>query len=62
MFSGNNDLVMPVAPAYANNGNNGGFGGWGDGWLAIIIFAMIFGWGGNGFGGWGGNNAGLQGL
>lgn len=32
-------------------GNNNGFGG--DGWWAIILFAMIFGWGrgGNGFGG-----------
>lgn len=33
--------------------NDGMFGG--DGWWAIIIFALIFGWGGNGFG-WGGNN------
>ena len=35
------------------NRNDGMFGG--DGWWAIIIFALIFGWGGNGFG-WGGNN------
>ena len=36
--------------------NNGGFGGFGDGWLGLILFAMIFGWGrgGNGFGGFGG--------
>lgn len=36
-------------------GNNNGFGG--DGWWAIILFAMIFGWGrnGNGFGGGYGN-------
>ena len=36
-----------------NGGYNGGFGG--DGWWAIILFAMIFGWGrgGNGFGGYG---------
>lgn len=64
MFSGNNsDFTMPVVPAgYANNGNNGGM--WGDGWWAIIIFALIFGWGGNGFGGGfgGGNGAGLQGA
>ena len=35
--------------------NNNGFGG--DGWWAIILFAMIFGWGrnGNGFGGGYGN-------
>ena len=33
------------------NGNNGGgiFGG-GDAWAAIILFALIFGWGRNGFG------------
>ena len=35
-------------------GNNNGFGG--DGWWAIILFAMIFGWGrGGGFGGGYGN-------
>lgn len=36
--------------------NNDGFGG--GGWWAIILFAMIFGWGrgGNGFGGNGGND------
>lgn len=40
---------MPVAPT--GNANNGFFGG--DGWWAIIIFALIFGWGrgGMGFGG-----------
>lgn len=46
---------MPVAPA--NNTNNGGFFG-GDGWWAIIIFAIIFGWGGFGGGGFGGGNIG----
>lgn len=60
MFNGNNDFTMPVVPA--GYGNNGGMGGWGDGWWAIIIFAMIFGWGGNGFGGFGGNGAALQGA
>lgn len=62
MFNGGNDFTMPVVPAgYANNGNNGGM--WGDGWWAIIIFALIFGWGGNGFGGFGGGNgAGVQGA
>lgn len=29
---------------------NGGFGG-GNAWILIILFALIFGWGGNGFGG-----------
>jgi len=42
---------MPVMPAGNNSG--GMFGG--DGWWAIIIFAIIFGWGG--FGGFGGNRA-----
>ena len=37
-----------------NNGN--GFGG--DGWWAIILFAMIFGWGRGGYGGFGGGNGG----
>lgn len=62
MFNGGNaDFSMPVVPAgYTNNG--GGFGGWGEGWWVIIIFALIFGWGGNGFGGFGGNGAGLQGA
>lgn len=41
---------MAVTPA---NNNNGFFGG--DGWWAIIIFAMIFGWGGFGGNGFGGN-------
>ena len=65
MFNGGNaDFSMPVMPAYSNGGNNGGFGGWGDGWWAIIIFAMIFGWGNGGWGGGfgGGNGAGLQGA
>lgn len=37
--------------------NNSGFWG-GDGWWAIIIFAMIFGWGNGGWGGFGGGNGG----
>lgn len=36
-----------------SEGNNGGFGGMGDGWLGLILFAMIFGWGRGGFGGGG---------
>lgn len=56
MFSGT-EMTMPVVPAgYGYNGNNGMFGN--DGWWAILLFAMIFGWGGNGFGGWGGNGNG----
>lgn len=41
----------------AGGSRNDGFWG-GDGWWAIIIFAMIFGWGNGGFGGWGGNGGG----
>lgn len=56
MFSGT-EMTMPVVPAgYGYNANNGMFGN--DGWWAILLFAMIFGWGGNGFGGWGGNGNG----
>ena len=55
MFGSSNNTAfsMPVMPAAY--GNNGGFGGsWGDDWIALIIFAMLFGWGNNGFGGYGG--------
>ena len=55
MFNSTMPYTMNVVPA---NGN-GGFGGFGDGswaWL-IIIFALLFGWGGNGFGGYGGQGA-----
>lgn len=45
-------------PVVTTNGNNGGFGGFmnGDGIWAIILFAMIFGYGRNGFGGYGGGS------
>lgn len=46
----------------SNNCNNGGFFG-NDGIWAVLLFAMIFGWGNGGWGGFGGvNNAGLQGA
>ena len=52
----NNDasgMYMPVAPAYSGgNGFGNGFLG-GDGIWALLIFAMIFGGWGNGFGGGG---------
>lgn len=44
-----------------DSGGNGGLGGFGDGWLGLILFAMIFGWGRGGFGGGfggGGNDCG----
>ena len=52
----------------SDSGNNSGNGMWGgDGWWAIILFAMIFGWGRGGFsfGGFGGGastDPGLQGI
>lgn len=49
----------------SNGGNCRNDGGmWGDnGWWAIILFAMIFGWGNGGWGGgFGGNSAGLNGA
>lgn len=42
----------------SNGGGNGGGGFWGsEGLWAVIILAIIFGWGNNGFGG---NNGGMQ--
>jgi len=48
-------------PVVTTNGNNGGFGGFmnGDGIWAIILFAMIFGYGRNGFGGGYGGGSGI---
>ena len=51
MFNSNCGANVPLVASLDGN-NNGMFGG--DGWWAIIIFALIFGWGGNGFGGLGG--------
>lgn len=55
MFNSNCASVPLVANVDGNNGN----GAWGDGaWWVIILFALIFGWGNNGFGGgFGGGNA-----
>ena len=54
MFNSNCASIPLVANIDGGcNRNDGMFGG--DGWWAIIIFALISGWGGNGFG-WGGNN------
>ena len=52
MLNNSTPFYMPVAPS---NGNNNGNGFWnGDGIWAVIIFALIFGWGNNGIGGFGG--------
>ena len=53
-----NGFAYPVYPMMGGGfGNNGGFFG-GDGIWAIILLALLFGWGnnGNGWGGFGGNN------
>lgn len=54
-----NDL-SPADIAACTNGNNGGNGGmgWGGEWFIwIVLFAVLFGWGGNGWGGgFGGGN------
>ena len=53
------DVSLADVAAVTRNNNDGGFGG--DGWWgAIILFALIFGWGGNGFGGGFGGRAGEQ--
>lgn len=48
-----NEMVMPVAPAYGGGNGFGNFGG--DGWWLILLFLFAFngGWGG----GFGGGNA-----
>lgn len=54
MFSSTNCTSVPLVANLDGNCNNG----WGadGGWLwIIVVFALLFGWGGNGFG-WGGNN------
>lgn len=56
--SGNTPFTMPVMPA--TGGYSNGMTGFGDGgWLwIIVVFALLFGWGNNGWGGFGGNNGG----
>ena len=45
-----------LADMAAVTGNENGWGG-SSAWVLIILFALIFGWGGNG---WGGNNGGVM--
>ena len=53
MLNNSTPFYMPVQPSNGNGNNGNGF--WnGDGIWAVIIFALIFGWGGNGIGGFGG--------
>lgn len=58
MFNTGNCASVPLVASL--NGENGGNNGmWGDGgWWVIILFALIFGWGRNGFGENGGNGGG----
>lgn len=51
--SANVPSLADIAAVTGNNKNDGMWGG--DGWWAIIIFAIIFGWNGFGNNGWGGN-------
>lgn len=48
---------VPYVGTTNGNANSGFFGG--DGWWAIILFAMIFGWGNNGWGNNGRNGGGV---
>ncbi len=58
-----NDLAIGYAMGQdSNGGNNGGWGGAWEGIWGIIILAMVFGWGNNGFGGFGGGGNGAQGA
>lgn len=60
MMTSSGYSLADIAAATGTNGrsNDGMWGGEG-GWLwIIVVFALLFGWGGNGFGGWGGNNGG----
>ena len=58
MFNSNNTpFTMPVMPATGNYAD--GTGAWGGEWLwIIVVFALLFGWGNNGWGGFGGNGGG----
>lgn len=62
MFNSGNcttPFTMPVQPAYSGNGGGNGMNGWGGDWIWIlVVFALLFGWGGNGWGNNGGGNGG----
>ena len=53
---GNEGISVADALALRNTGDDGMFGGNGAWW--IVILALLFGWGGCGFGGWGGGGGG----
>ena len=58
MFNSNCATVPLVANVDGGNGGSNAWGGGWDAWIVIILFAIIFGWGNNGFGGFGGNSGG----
>ena len=58
MFSNNCASVPLVANIDGNGNNNSAWGGGWDAWIVIILFALIFGWGNNGWGGFGNNGGG----
>lgn len=62
MFNSGNcttPFTMPVQPAYSGNRCGNGMNGWGGDWIWIlVVFALLFGWGGNGWGNNGGGNGG----
>ena len=63
MAESNNDALMAYAMGQDNGRCNNNNGGWGDGWMGLIAFAMIFGgWGGGGWGGFGGGYGGGNGA
>lgn len=64
MFNGNSAPSLADIAAVTGNSRSNNDGMWGgDGWWAIIIFAIIFGWGGfGGFGGGYGNGAGTAAM
>lgn len=53
---GNEGISVADALALRNTGDDGMFGGNGAWW--IVILALLFGWGGRGFGGWDGGGGG----
>lgn len=44
-----------------DSNNSYGYGGFGNDWWGLIALALVFGWGGNGFGGFGGRGYGAGG-
>lgn len=59
MAESNNEALMAYAMGQDTGRCNNNGGGWGDGWMGLIAFAMIFGgWGGGGWGGFGGGYGG----